>query len=165
MELLETESNNNSILQNVGGRDHTLHDTQEVRLPDLVVMVHTKDKYQYVDHRGILSCNKVTIPTDCNSNMMTFLNLVKSAINLGKKKKSAEDIARDNEPVTNGMTQTINQSRSNLLIHFRIMSELYNGISRVNLGGRARGQRESRGGRVQGGRVQGGWSDNILDQS
>ena len=38
--------------------------------------------------------------TNCNSNMMTFLNLVKSGINLGKKKKNAEDIARDNEHVT-----------------------------------------------------------------
>ena len=64
----------------------------------LVVTVHTKDKYQYVDHRGILGYNKVTIPTvglvdtDCNSNMMTFPNLVKSAINLGQK-KCTEDIA------------------------------------------------------------------------
>ena len=86
---------------------------QEVRLPDLVVMVHTKDKYQYLDHRAILDCSKVTIPTvglvdtDCNPNMITFpvpgnddtqdsvqmfLNLVKSSINLGKKKR-AEDIA------------------------------------------------------------------------
>ena len=83
-----------------------------MRLPDLVVTVHTKDKYQYVDHRGILGYNKVTIPTvglvdtDCNSNMMTFPNLVKSAINLGQK-KCTEDIAaataRDNEPVTNSM--------------------------------------------------------------
>ena len=32
---------------------------QEVRLPDLVVMVHTKDKYQYADHRAILDCGKV----------------------------------------------------------------------------------------------------------
>ena len=46
------------------------------------------------------------VDTDCNSNMMTFPNLVKSAINLGQK-KCTEDIAaataRDNEPVTNAM--------------------------------------------------------------
>merc|ERR1712227_531520 len=86
---------------------------QEVRLPDLVVMVHTKDKHQYNDHRAIIDAGKVSIPTvglvdtDCNPNMITypvpgnddtqdsvqlFLNLVKSSINLGKKKR-AEDIA------------------------------------------------------------------------
>jgi len=84
---------------------------QEVRLPDLVVMVHTKDKYQYTDHRAIIDCGKVAIPTvglvdtDCNPNMITypipgnddtqesvqcFLNLVKKAINLGKQKRKEE---------------------------------------------------------------------------
>ena len=84
---------------------------QEVRLPDLVVMVHTKDKHQYSDHRAILDCGKVTIPTvglvdtDCNPNMITypvpgnddtldsvqcFLNLIKNAINLGKQKRKEE---------------------------------------------------------------------------
>ena len=33
---------------------------QEVRLPDLVVMVHTKDKHQYNDHRAIIDAGKVT---------------------------------------------------------------------------------------------------------
>ena len=85
---------------------------QEVRLPDLVVMVHTKDKYQYADHRAILDCGKVTIPTvglvdtDCNPNMITypvpgnddtqdsvtlFLDLIKQAVKLGKQKRKEDN--------------------------------------------------------------------------
>ena len=84
---------------------------QEVRLPDLVVMVHTKDKHQYADHRAIIDCGKVAIPTvglvdtDCNPNMITypvpgnddtqdsvqiFLDLMKKAIKLGKEKRKEE---------------------------------------------------------------------------
>ena len=92
---------------------------QEVRLPDLVVMVHTKDKYQYADHRAILDCGKVTIPTvglvdtDCNPNMITypvpgnddtqdsvtmFLDLIKEAVKLGKQKRKEEN---ENLPTPN----------------------------------------------------------------
>ena len=88
---------------------------QEVRLPDLVVMVHTKERHQYGDHKAIIDCGKVGIPTlglvdtDCNPNMITypvpgnddsqdsvamFLHLVKKSILLGKQKKQ-EDVARD----------------------------------------------------------------------
>jgi len=84
---------------------------QEVRLPDLVVIVHSKDKFQYADHRAILDCGKVSIPTmglvdtDCNPNLITypvpgnddsqdsvqlFLDLVKEAILLGKEKRKEE---------------------------------------------------------------------------
>ena len=84
---------------------------QEVRLPDLVIMVHTKDKYQYNDHRAITDAGKLCIPTvglvdtDCNPNMITypvpgnddtqdsvqtFLNLVKQSILLGKQKRKED---------------------------------------------------------------------------
>ena len=90
-----------------------------MRLPDLVVMVHTKDKYQYADHRAILDCGKVTIPTvglvdtDCNPNMITypvpgnddtqdsvtmFLDLIKEAVKLGKQKRKEEN---ENLPTPN----------------------------------------------------------------
>jgi len=84
---------------------------QEVRLPDLVVMVHTKDKHQYNDHRVILDAAKLSIPTvglvdtDCNPNIITypvpgnddsqdsvqlFLKLVKKAVVLGKEKRKSD---------------------------------------------------------------------------
>merc|ERR1712080_248279 len=84
---------------------------QEVRLPDLVVMVHTKDRHQYNDHRAIIDAAKMGIPTlglvdtDCNPSLITypvpgnddsqdsvqlFLNLMKQAVVLGKEKKKAE---------------------------------------------------------------------------
>jgi small subunit ribosomal protein S2 len=84
---------------------------QEVRLPDLVVMVHTRDRMQYSDHPAIVDSAKVGIPTiglvdtDCNPNLITypvpgnddsqdsvqmFLNLVKQAIVLGKEQRKAE---------------------------------------------------------------------------
>merc|ERR1719319_839117 len=84
---------------------------QEVRLPDLVVMVHTKDKVQYRDHPAIIDAAKVGIPTlglvdtDCNPSLITFpvpgnddsqdsvqlfLNLVKQAVLLGKERRKAE---------------------------------------------------------------------------
>merc|ERR1712013_823735 len=77
---------------------------QEVRL-------HTKDKMQYADHRAIIDCGKVAIPTiglldtDCNPNMITFpipgnddsqdsvqtfLDLMKQAVLLGKEKRKAD---------------------------------------------------------------------------
>jgi len=89
----------------------TLTFGQEVRLPDLLVMVHTKDKHQYQDHRAILDAAKLGIPTvglvdtDCNPNLITypvpgnddsqdsvqmFLNLIKQAVMLGKEKRNAE---------------------------------------------------------------------------
>ena len=90
---------------------------QEVRLPDLVVMVHTKERHQYGDHRAIIDCGKVAIPTvglvdtDCNPNMITypvpgnddsqdsvamFLHLVKQSILLGKQKKQEDQqLVRD----------------------------------------------------------------------
>ena len=90
---------------------------QEVRLPDLVVMVHTKEKQQYGDHRAIIDCGKVAIPTvglvdtDCNPNLITypvpgnddsqdsvalFLDLVKQSVLLGKQKKQADLKPEDN---------------------------------------------------------------------
>jgi small subunit ribosomal protein S2 len=51
---------------------------QEIRLPDLVIMVHCKDNHQYNDHRAIYDAAKVGIPTigivdsDCNPNLITF---------------------------------------------------------------------------------------------
>ena len=80
-------------------------------MPDLVVIVHSKDKFQYADHSAILDCGKVSIPTmglvdtDCNPNLITypvpgnddsqdsvqlFLDLVKQAILLGKEKRKEE---------------------------------------------------------------------------
>eukprot|EP00090_Calanus_glacialis_P026875 TRINITY_DN42249_c0_g1_i1.p1 TRINITY_DN42249_c0_g1~~TRINITY_DN42249_c0_g1_i1.p1 ORF type:complete len:245 (-),score=69.64 TRINITY_DN42249_c0_g1_i1:27-761(-) len=84
---------------------------QEIRLPDLVVMVHTKDKMQYADHSAIKDCGKVAIPTvglvdtDCNPNLITFpvpgnddsqdsvqmfLDLMKQAVLLGKEKRKTD---------------------------------------------------------------------------
>ena len=69
-----------------------------MRLPDLVVMVHTKDKYQYVDHRGILSYNKVTIPTvglvdtDRNSNNSTLSSLLSILARRRRVRKTLQEI-------------------------------------------------------------------------
>merc|ERR1719186_1225883 len=86
----------------------TLTFKQEIRLPDLVVMVHTKDSHQYGDHRAIIDAAKVSIPTvgivdtDCNPNIITFpvpgnddtlesvqlyLDLFKKTILLAKQKR------------------------------------------------------------------------------
>lgn len=88
----------------------TLTFKQEIRLPDVVIMVHTKDSHQYSDHRAIIDAAKVSIPTvgivdtDCSPNIITFpvpgnddslesvqlyLNLFKKAILLGKEKRNA----------------------------------------------------------------------------
>jgi len=66
---------------------------------------------QYADHRAIIDCGKVAIPTiglldtDCNPNMITFpvpgnddsqdsvqtfLDLMKQAVLLGKEKRKAD---------------------------------------------------------------------------
>jgi len=87
---------------------------QEVRLPDLVIMVHTKENNQYGDHRAILDAAKVGIPTvgivdtDCNPNLITYpvpgnddslssarlyLDLFKRTINLAKEQRAADNIA------------------------------------------------------------------------
>jgi small subunit ribosomal protein S2 len=84
----------------------------EVRLPDLVILLHTKIGTQYSEHQAIIDSAKIGIPTiaivdsDCNPNMITYpipgnddtldstqlyLHLFKQAILLGKKKR-AEDI-------------------------------------------------------------------------
>jgi len=84
---------------------------QEIRLPDVVIMVHTKDSHQYTDHKAIVDAAKVFIPTvgivdtDCNPNIITFpvpgnddtlesvqlyLNLFKRAILIGKEKRKEE---------------------------------------------------------------------------
>jgi len=84
---------------------------QEVRLPDLVVMVHTRDKHQYREHPAIIDSAKIGIPTvglvdtDCNPNLITypvpgnddsqdsvqiFLNLTKQAVMAGKEKRKLE---------------------------------------------------------------------------
>merc|ERR1719391_767133 len=81
---------------------------QEVRLPDLVIIVHSKDSQQYGEHRAILDSAKVGIPTigivdtDCNPNIITypvpgnddsqdavqiFLKLIKESVMLGKEKR------------------------------------------------------------------------------
>ena len=65
----------------------------QVRLPDLVVMVHTRDKHQYREHPAIIDSAKVTsltfnlldqlfpqigiptvglVDTDCNPNLITY---------------------------------------------------------------------------------------------
>jgi len=51
---------------------------QEVRLPDLVIVLHSKDSHQYNEHTAIFDAAKVGIPTmgivdtDCNPNLITF---------------------------------------------------------------------------------------------
>lgn len=78
----------------------------EIRLPDLVIVLHTKNGIKYDDHRIVLDAAKALIPTvgivdsDCNPNLITFpipgnddtiesmqlyLHLFKEAILLGKK--------------------------------------------------------------------------------
>ena len=78
----------------------------EVRLPDAVVILHTKDGIKYDDHQAIVDAAKVGIPSiaivdsDCNPNIITYpipgnddtlesvqlyLHLFKQAILLGKK--------------------------------------------------------------------------------
>ena len=64
----------------------------QVRLPDLVVMVHTRDKHQYREHPAIIDSAKVIsltstfliqlsqigiptvglVDTDCNPNLITY---------------------------------------------------------------------------------------------
>ncbi|TRY78672.1 hypothetical protein TCAL_11595 [Tigriopus californicus] len=77
----------------------------EVRLPDVVIVVHSKDGVKYTDHGAITHSAKVGIPTigivdtDCNPNIITYpipgnddspsavqlyLRLFKEAILLGK---------------------------------------------------------------------------------
>jgi len=84
---------------------------QEIRLPDLVIMVHSKETHQYNDHRAILDAAKVGIPTigivdsDCNPNLVTFpipgnddslsssrlyLDLFKKTILLAKQQRAEE---------------------------------------------------------------------------
>eukprot|EP00088_Acartia_fossae_P031273 TRINITY_DN3218_c0_g1_i1.p1 TRINITY_DN3218_c0_g1~~TRINITY_DN3218_c0_g1_i1.p1 ORF type:complete len:256 (+),score=28.91 TRINITY_DN3218_c0_g1_i1:40-807(+) len=56
----------------------TLAFQQEVRLPDVLVMLHSKDSHQYADHLAIRDAAKIGIPTigivdsDCNPNLITY---------------------------------------------------------------------------------------------
>ena len=84
----------------------------EVRLPDCVILLHTKVGTKYNEHDAIYDSAKLSIPTigivdsDCNPNIITYpvpgnddtlectqlyLHLFKQAILLGKKKRS-EDV-------------------------------------------------------------------------
>lgn len=83
----------------------------EVRLPDLIILLHTKVGTQYMEHQAIIDAAKVSIPTvaivdsDCNPNLISYpipgnddtldsqqlyLHLFKQAILLGKKKRLEE---------------------------------------------------------------------------
>jgi len=83
----------------------------EIRMPDLVVLLHTKLGTQYTDHQAIIDAAKLGIPTvavvdsDCNPNIISYpipgnddtldstqlyLHLFKQAILIGKKKRSEE---------------------------------------------------------------------------
>nr|ALS04155.1 mitochondrial 28S ribosomal protein S2 [Acartia pacifica] len=52
--------------------------SQQVRLPDLVIVLHTKTSDQYADHKVVVDAAKVFIPTigivdtDCNPNLVTY---------------------------------------------------------------------------------------------
>ena len=80
----------------------------EVRLPDVVIFLHTKDGTQYQDHKAIKDSAKMSIAsigivdTDCDPNIISYpipgnddslvsqqlyLQLFKKAIMLGKKKR------------------------------------------------------------------------------
>jgi len=86
---------------------------QEVRLPDLVIMIHSKDNHQYNDHKAIMDSAKVGIPTmgivdtDCNPNLITFpipgnddslsstelyLDIFKKCILAAKQHKAADNL-------------------------------------------------------------------------
>lgn len=84
----------------------------EIRLPDAMVFLHTKDGSEYAQHQAIIDAAKMNIPTvgivdtDCDPNLITFpvpgnddsleshqlyLHLFKQAILLGKKKRQEDD--------------------------------------------------------------------------
>lgn len=83
----------------------------EIRLPDLIILLHTKVGTEYSEHQAIIDAAKLGIPTaaivdsDCNPNLITYpipgnddtldatqlyLHLFKQAILLGKKKRAEE---------------------------------------------------------------------------
>jgi len=83
----------------------------QIRKPDVMVFLHTKDGTEYRDHQAIIDAAKMNIPTmaivdtDCDPNIITFpvpgnddslesqqlyLHLFKQAILLGKKKRKED---------------------------------------------------------------------------
>ena len=85
----------------------------EVRLPDAMVFLHSKDGTEYAQHQAIIDAAKMNIPTvgivdtDCDPNLITFpvpgnddslesqqlyLHLFKQSILLGKKKRKEDDL-------------------------------------------------------------------------
>ena len=85
----------------------------EVRQPDAMVFLHTKDGSGYVQHQAIIDAAKMQVPTvgivdtDCDPNLITFpipgnddslesqqlyLHLFKQAILLGKKKRKEDSL-------------------------------------------------------------------------
>jgi len=88
---------------------------QEVRLPDLVIMVHTRESEQYGVHRAITDAAKVGIPTvglvdtDCNPNIITYpipgnddsISSVSLMLDLFKKSIMAGKQQRQNDNITN----------------------------------------------------------------
>ena len=84
-----------------------------IRKPDVMVFMHTKDGTEYRDHMAIVDAAKLNIPTigivdtDCSPNLITFpvpgnddslesqqlyLHLFKQAILLGKKKRKEDGL-------------------------------------------------------------------------
>jgi small subunit ribosomal protein S2 len=82
----------------------------EIRMPDLVIFLHTKDSIKYSNHPAVVDSAKALIPTtgivdsDCNPNLITYpipgnddslesiqlyLHLFKQAILLGKKHRKS----------------------------------------------------------------------------
>jgi len=84
-----------------------------IRKPDAIVFMHTKDGTEYKDHQAIIDGAKMNIPsvaivdTDCSPNLITYpvpgnddslesqqlyLHLFKQAILLGKKKRKEDGL-------------------------------------------------------------------------
>jgi len=90
----------------------------EVRLPDALIVLHTREGVKYTEHLAVRDAAKVGIPTlaivdsDCNPNLVTYpvpgnddsvtsvqlyLHLFKQAILIGKKHAEDSDEARMEE--------------------------------------------------------------------
>ena len=90
----------------------------EVRLPDLVILLHTREGIKYDEHPAVKDSAKAGIPTvavvdsDCNPNLVTYpipgnddspqstqlyLALFKQAIMLGKKYREKIRTKKEND--------------------------------------------------------------------
>ena len=86
----------------------------EIRMPDVIIFMHTKDGIKYDDHEAIRDAAKMSISTvgivdsDCDPNIISYpipgnddsvvsqklyLKLFKEAILLGKKKRKEDGLA------------------------------------------------------------------------